>query len=182
MIVRFTRGKKGDVLTCLRDDGTTTWMAERPGFVYHDLAHYAVETVFGWRIGFFGLVESGWELSSSNFGRNTHTGERLPMPGAPEGPVEYVVGLFQSERRGNLRREDFRDALALYCPEALAQWSDERADQVRRRIRDLFAAWEAIPPGGSLELPFPDDRIAAAAAVAAPGSPGSAVSPACASS
>lgn len=76
MLIRFTKAKradKPDVLTCVRDDGSTTWMHERPGFVLHDLAHYAAEITFGYRLGFFGLVASGWELSNSDFGRDPKT-------------------------------------------------------------------------------------------------------------
>lgn len=29
MRLQFTRGKKGDVLTCVRADGSITWMHER---------------------------------------------------------------------------------------------------------------------------------------------------------
>ena len=87
MLIRFTRGKKGDVLTCVREDGTTTWMRERPGFVAHDLAHYAVETEFGYDTGFFGLVAHGWELGTADFGRDPRSKERYPWPGGEQQPV-----------------------------------------------------------------------------------------------
>ena len=155
MLIRFSKAKrpdKRDILTCLRDDGTSTWMHERPGLVRHDLVHYAVETTLGYRVGFFGLVASGWDLQA--FGHDPDSGERLPMPGTPEAPVEYVVSLFQQERRGVLRPADFGDALALYCPSVAPTLTDERRAGVRARIEDLFRQWDAVPPGGALELPF----------------------------
>ena len=36
MLIRFTKAKrsdKRDVLTCVRDEGSETWLHERPGFV-----------------------------------------------------------------------------------------------------------------------------------------------------
>ena len=156
MIVRFARGKrsdKPDTLTCLRDDGTSTWMVERPGFVFHDLAHYAVETTFRWRAGFFGLVASGWELR--DFGHDPETGHKLRFPSPPPAVnVEYVVGLFQNERRGVTRPEDFYPALALVCAAPPAEVTAERIARVRGEIERLYGEWTAVPAGGSLELPF----------------------------
>ena len=155
MRIRFTKAKrpgKPDVLTCVRDDGSSTWMHERPGFVWHDLVHYAVETTLGYRVGFFGLVASGWELQA--FGHDPATGERLALPGVPEAPVESVVSLFQQERAGLIAPADFRAALALSCPAVAPTLTDERRAAVRRRIEELFGRWHAVPPGEVLELPF----------------------------
>jgi hypothetical protein len=50
-----------------RADGTATWeRKEEPNawfFVAHDLTHFAVETILGYRRGFYGLVAEGWALS-----------------------------------------------------------------------------------------------------------------------
>lgn len=32
-------------------------------FPPHDLTHYTVETTFGYRHGFFGLIAGGWDIS-----------------------------------------------------------------------------------------------------------------------
>jgi hypothetical protein len=34
-------------------------------FPLHDLTHYAVETVLGFRRGFYGLVANGWDFADS---------------------------------------------------------------------------------------------------------------------
>ncbi|HEU5316216.1 MAG TPA: hypothetical protein VFX49_08920 [Chloroflexota bacterium] len=161
MQIRFSKGKRADrpdVLTCLRADGSSTWMHERPGFVYHDLAHYAVETSLGYRYGFFGLVRSGWELSSADFGRDPVTKQRFPWPdpsGAPMEPVEYVVSLLQRERGGwGVTQDDFHDAMKLYVGDSRPQVPEERLAAARQLVRDLYARWEAVPPGEALDLTF----------------------------
>jgi hypothetical protein len=161
MLIRFAKAKrpdKPDVLTCVRDDGTTTWMHERPGFVYHDLAHYAAETSFGYRYGFFGLVRSGWELSGSDFGRDPVTKQRYPWPdptGAPQEPVEYVVSLLQREHRGQgIREDDFHDAMRMYVGPERAHIPEERLTTARRRLRELYQQWSQVPAGDTLELTF----------------------------
>ena len=161
MLVRFARGKRADrpdVLTCVRDDGTSTWMHERPGFVYHDLAHYAAETAFGYRFGFFGLVRSGWELSSEHFGRDPRTRAPLPWPdpsGAPLEPVEYVVSLLQREHRSQgIIEDDFHDAMKMYVGDSRPRIPDERLAAARQALRELYARWEQVPAGDTLELTF----------------------------
>ena len=162
MLIRFTKAKrfdKRDILTCVRDDGSITWMRERPGFVYHDLAHYAVETKFGYRYGFFGLVRSGWELHLQSFGRDPVTKKPLPWPdksGAPMEPVEYVVSLLQREyKHQGIAPEDFHEALKMYVGEKrAAAIPQERLEAARRRLRDLYAEWERVPASEALELEF----------------------------
>ena len=161
MLIRFTKAKrsdKRDVLTCVRDDGSETWMHERPGFVNHDLAHYAVETSFGYRYGFFGLVRSGWELSTEHFGRDPRTKQPLPWPdpsGAPLEPVEYVVSLLQREYAKNgISPDDFHEAMRLYVDEQRAAIPPDRLEAARRRLRELYAEWEGVPPGEALALKF----------------------------
>jgi hypothetical protein len=161
MLIRFTRGKRADrpdVLTCLREDGSSSWMHERPSFVYHDLAHYAAETTFGYRYGFFGLVRSGWELSSADFGRDPITKQRFPWPdptGAPLEPVEYVVSLLQREHRSQgVTEDDFHDAMKMYVGDSRPRIPEERLTAARQTLCDLYARWEHVPPGGTLELTF----------------------------
>ena len=161
MLIRFAKAKrfdKRDILTCVRDDGSTTWMHERPGFVNHDLGHYAVETTFGYRYGFFGLVRSGWELSSEHFGRDPRTKQPLPWPdssGAPLEPVEYVVSLLQREHAQNgITPGDFHEAMKMYVGTSRQPIPEDRLAAARTRLRALFAEWERVPPGDALELEF----------------------------
>lgn len=53
----------GVVLNCIRADGTVTWQTQDGPlglfFPYHDLTHYAVETVLGFRHAFYGLLADG---------------------------------------------------------------------------------------------------------------------------
>lgn len=161
MLIRFTKAKrsdKRDVLTCVREDGSETWMHERPGFVNHDLAHYAVETNFKYRYGFFGLVRCGWELSAEHFGRDPRTRQPLPWPdpsGAPVEPVEYVVSLLQRELGSwGLNKDEFHEAMKLYVGAARAAIPEDRLAAARRSLRELYAEWDRITPGEALELQF----------------------------
>lgn len=151
MLIRLKKTSDGSsVLSCVRADGSTTWQRNegRKGrfFPLHDLTHYAVETVLGHRRGFFGLVNEGWNLE--DFGSPWPRG---PMP-ADMDPSEAIVGLLDAERAQGTRltAATFRESY----PAGLASLTDEHLDEVRARRAELFALWDALPPGETLELKF----------------------------
>ena len=159
LLVRIKKKSDGNAaLSCVRADGSVTWQRQegRLGqfFPLHDLTHYAVETVLGHRRGFFGLVAEGWDFE--DFGAPWPKG---PFP-ADMDPSEGIVGLLDSERYQGVRLtvvellERPGAAMASY----IGGLTDADLDAVRARRAELFALWEALPPGETLELPF--DRAA----------------------
>lgn len=71
-MVRIELAKKADgagVLRCTRSDGSTTWhkqsTRQAAHFALHDLTHLAVQTVPGYKRGFFGLPAEGWEMDDT---------------------------------------------------------------------------------------------------------------------
>src|SRR3954454_15515463 len=100
--LRFKKSHDGaTALSCTRADGTVTWQrqpaAHAAFFVRHDLTHYAVETVLGYRLGFYGLVAAG-----GDFRDFAARGRRGPIP-ADADPAELVVGFFDAESAGGER-------------------------------------------------------------------------------
>jgi len=67
--VRFSKRSDGVVtLQCVRKDGSVTWQRhDKHGvfFSFHDLSHFAVETVLGFRQGFYGLLADGWDITDT---------------------------------------------------------------------------------------------------------------------
>jgi hypothetical protein len=159
IVIRIKKGTDGrNALTCTRADGTTTWQRQQGGqaafFPKHDLTHYAVETALGLRRGFYGLVAAGWEFS--DFGSPWPRG-KLP----PEANIsEMIVGFFDLERStgepGSAR--DLNQMLAEYCAEnglpPKRQLTEEDVARVRATRAKLFEQWDAVEPGGALEVVF----------------------------
>ena len=159
LTVRMKKGTDGrTTLSCTRSDGTTTWQRQEGGqaafFPRHDLTHFAVESTLGHHLGFYGLVAAGWDLS--DFGTPWPRG-KLP----PEGNLtEMVVGFFDRERSSGVigTADDLNDLVAQFCgeigiaaPEMLEEpdlWA------VRQKRGELFAKWDAVNPGDTLELVF----------------------------
>src|ERR1700756_4214175 len=97
LTIRIKKKTDGSAaLSMTRADGSVTWQRQEGQlgrfFPLHDLTHYAVETVLGFRRAFFGLVAEGWDLST--FGQ-PGVKNRLPEEA---GLAELLVGYFDLER------------------------------------------------------------------------------------
>ena len=161
MRIEFLRRPDGTTtLRCIRDDGSVTWQNQRAPhhgafFALHDLTHYAVETVLGFREGFYGLVAAGWDLEDT-----TGKGARGPLP-AEAHTVEQLVGALDRERASPQpwSAADFnmliRETAHRGRSGALArELTDTDLARVRARIGELSARWAALAPGDVLALTF----------------------------
>jgi hypothetical protein len=149
VVIRFTKGKdKQDTLSCLRDDGSTTWERARAG-VLHDLIHYVVETTLGYREAFYGLLAAGWDIQE--FGEiDPRTGRKPAIP-VEAGRTEGIVGLLQMDVLGVAR---FEEGVASLAEWNLPHLAPEILDRMRQDIHALHQQWEQVPPGGHIELLF----------------------------
>lgn len=151
-------------LTCTRRDGSTTWQRlDGPTaqvFPAHDLTHFAVETVLGFRQGFFGLLADGWEIR--DFAAPWPRGE---VP-AEAREVELIVGFFDSERRQGetwtaadfaAHAESFLGAARARgkaVPPRTRELTDADIAGVRAVRAALLETWYHTAPDGTLELTF----------------------------
>jgi len=149
------------VFRCIRPDGSSTWQRHSGKaalfFPFHDLTHFAVETVFGFAQGFYGLIADGWDISDTG-----GKGSRGRLP--PEAVlVEHIVGLLDRERVGGappLTASEFSGILAELAQSdritsnSLPEVTDAQLNAVRARISDLYDRLSSLPAGSSLQLSF----------------------------
>ena len=156
--IQIKKSQDATSLTCIRPDGTVTWhrhLGSQAGFFpRHDLTHYAVETVLSQLQGFYSLVAEGWDLS--DFGTPSPRG-RVP---AEADSVEAIVGFLDLERSsGNIASVDELNSYLASRGEE-QKWpapltvSETDLEQIRRVRADLFARWDALSAGETLELSF----------------------------
>lgn len=161
MKIELSRRADGSVVLRLtRRDGTSDWQKQTGPqatfFPLHDLTHYAVETELGIRNAFYGLVASGWLIEDT-----TGKGKRGPLP-ADALFVENVVGTLDTERASGSRwtAEEFNENATRYAAQggrpAPRRLGDDELAGIRRRRAELFAAWQELPAGRTLDLSFPD--------------------------
>jgi hypothetical protein len=159
LVIQIKKKTDGSAaLSCRRADGSVTWQRQEGAqgrfFPLHDLTHYAVETVLGSARGFYGLVAEGWDLT--DFGKPWPRG---PLPLGALG-AELIVGFLDGERAAGEEwsAEEFNTNLATYYAEhaisGACTISDEQLREIRRKRRELFSRWGALPAGATLELLF----------------------------
>jgi hypothetical protein len=164
MLIRFKRHPDGSAsLTCVRDDGTSTWQRQNGSlgqvFPPHDLSHFAVETTLGYTRGFYGLIAEGWDIA--DFAKPWPRG---PIPVEAQ-EVELIVGFFDTDRRsfGQMSEAEFNDHAERYVAARKSakggslgapRLTAARIDAVRQRRGELLARWGALNPGEVLELKF----------------------------
>jgi hypothetical protein len=164
MILRFAKGKhgKGPSMTCIRDDGTTTWISPAKTnttadfFARHDLVHYAVETGLGYDDAFFGLVAKGRDLDE--FGTRDGMKDTYTLEA---GLAEGIVGAVQfPDYNGGPPLSDaeaFETLRATFASVGAPEppLTVEQFGRLRVRAAELHRQWDELPEGGVLELEFP---------------------------
>jgi hypothetical protein len=157
LTIQITKRADGaGVLRCTRQDGSVTWQkqSDRHAAFYarHDVTHFAVESALGFRRGFYGLIAAGWEIEDT-----TGKGPRGALPSEAV-EVEHIVGLFDGERASGTvwTAAEFNQSTATQAAAsgrpAPRQFSEEELARVRAVRARLFSEWDALAPGGILEL------------------------------
>ncbi|MBW1295880.1 hypothetical protein [Aquimarina litoralis] len=152
MEVIITKGKKRNILTCKREDGTSTSINLGPDIPNHDIAHYIVEKQFNLQNGFYGKIKSGMtidELSNK---------EIIKTLGSETWLSEIMARNLQSIGSGAAKTEQFIE---------LINWEAQTIDgiqvpamsleEIRKMKMDfdqLCNEWDLIPENGELKLLF----------------------------
>jgi hypothetical protein len=161
LTIRIKKKTDGNAaLSCTRADGTATWQRQEGSsgafFPLHDLTHYSVETVLGFRRAFYGLVADGWDLSRFE---EPGTKNRIPEEA---GLAEVIVGFFDVERATGVAgsADDFNWKIQSYFENAKLtvpafRMTDDALARIRAVREELFAKWRALPAGETMTLAFP---------------------------
>lgn len=156
LTVRLKKMADGSAsLSCTRADGSVTWQKQEGQqgvfFPYHDLTHYAVESVLSIK-GFYRVVASGWDIG--DFGKPWPKG---PLPEEAH-LAEVIVGFLDTERASRTTwspEEWYAAAAAYFAQHQIPHPSLPTIDDLRR-IREerarLFDRWDRLPPGETLKL------------------------------
>ncbi len=159
MIVTLTKNDgKPHVLRCVRDDGSVTWFqasaTNADFFAAHDLSHFAIETVLGYRTAFYGLVAAGRDLD--DFGSRAGVGDSRGYSDealdAEEMANLMVVAVWE-----DYDFDAFLQVLSMAHDDTvrpIPSVSGEQFVAIQGKLRELLDAWRVLDVGGSLSLQF----------------------------
>ena len=155
MIIRITKGRDGpNILTCIRENGTTTWAKVQDYFPLHDITHFVVETTLGIPNAFYGLVRDNWDISDFAV---KGAGKRLPNEA---NLVEALVTRLQQQMMPGMELTvDEYNAEVLAVLEGIGNparrdVSEEELLAMRALLRELLGKFRSLEAGQSLELNF----------------------------
>jgi len=123
-------------------------------FVLHDLAHYAVETTLGYRNAFYGMLESGVNISDFELPKN-----QRPFALTPEAiNAEFVVNLIMTQYRDGISgdfNELLKEAYSYNAPHLQPPViSLGIVEKMRNDFNSVKARWDQLPDGQTLVLNF----------------------------
>ena len=155
MLIKITKGRDGpNILTCIRDNGTTTWAKVQDYFPIHDMTHFVVETTLGIPNAFYSLVRDGWDIP--DFAVKGTAGKLPPQANL----VEALVGRLQRDLMpsAEFTAESFNDEVDAVLDgignAERRHVTDDELATMRGRLRELMSEWKALSPGESIELSF----------------------------
>lgn len=158
LILTFKKSRnKPTVLHFKRTDGTTTWTKLKPGLEAHDLAHYVIETVLGYKNAFYGLINQGYEVGDFELPREQRPEALIPANIPLEAiQTEYIVNQLQTEYLSYGQSPDFMETLAAALKEKALPFPSaltlDRLEEIRVQFRALLFQWHTLKAEDELAL------------------------------
>lgn len=161
-------GDKPDSALIKRFDGTEVFVEYKPSLVFHDLAHYAIESTLSIRAGFFWLVNKG--LTAQDFQlpkdkRPALLSEFLKDPNHVA--IEFIANQLMVEATNSGRIDNFIELLHEGMSEQAAKQYSFRFDEIilddiRQLYDTILTGWRMFPPGKEKKVmvyyPGPDEN------------------------
>ena len=155
MDITFSKKEnKSSTLTCTRKDGSQTWMQVSDFFVAHDLMHYAVETVLNYKNSFYGMLNSG--INITDFEKPK--AQRTIVLSEQAIIAEHLVNLLLIEyNQGPVA--DFNETLLLsFAADNPGIKPAVVSEEAHKKIHDIFSdqinKWYKLATGETLVLNF----------------------------
>ncbi len=157
MVVRFKKGWESHTLTCIREDGSSTWSKVSPATIFHDLGHYAVESVLGYQSAFYGLVKNGFNIEDFEAPREERKRELMPKNLPTEALVtEHLVNLLLVYI-DNFDAISFSNTLCNVLKEARLPKLEiytQDLEKIFIEYKRLRESWNILHPGEAINLDF----------------------------
>ena len=155
MIITFLKKEnKQHTLTCARTDGPQTWMQVSDFFVAHDLMHYATETVLQYKDAFYGMLNSGINITDFEKPKS----QRTVVLSEQAIIAEHLVNLLLIEHNQGAMA-DFNETLLLSFaadnPEIKPEeFSGEQLQKIHDVFNEQINKWYNLATGETLVLNF----------------------------
>jgi hypothetical protein len=151
--IKKNEGKQ-HIILYRRNDGSSTWMHADNYFVVHDLSHFVIEKMLGYKTAFMGMLNNGMGIHDFE---NREKRKQIAVIGEAI-YAENMANIFLMETaQGNL--EDLNKVLQdsfkpMNSKLAAPILSDNQISSIRNYLRQLIKQWEELPAGEMMNLIF----------------------------
>ncbi|EZH75373.1 hypothetical protein ATO12_00935 [Aquimarina atlantica] len=151
MEIHIIKNNRRNVLSCVREDGSTTSTDLGPDLPNHDMAHFVVESYFGLKQGFYGMIKSGMtieELSNK---------EIIKTLGKESWLAEVLARNLQALGSGSSTIEEFISLVAWETNTMSIQPPEMKLSDVKKiksSFDELCTQWEKLSDQNRLSLMF----------------------------
>lgn len=162
MLIRLKKSKdpsQASTITITRTDGSSTWAKLHRGMETHDLAHYAVEKVLGFKKAFYSIIEAGYNINDFTLPKEARPTALLTKNLDPEALItEHIVNLLEIERYQQTAPEGFLINLKMVLTKdelPLPILLDEQSlARIRKMYLGLVEKWNHLNTNDVLEINF----------------------------
>lgn len=151
-------GRKPNVLTIARSNGTTTYVKFKPPMELHDLAHYAVEKVIAKPVGFYWMIDQGFVPGDFEKARHLRPAGLNQLIEDPDNlAIEFIVNQLMIEALNSGPSADFIQLLDESMAEKGANkytfdLTPNMIDQMRQLYVEVLQQWQLTLESQTLEL------------------------------
>ena len=151
-------GRKPNVLTITRSDGSTTYVKFKPPLELHDLAHYAVEKILDKPAGFYWLIDQGYIPSDFEKANNQRPPGLNKLIEEPDNlAVEYIVNQLMVETLNSGNSSDFIQILDGSMVEKGASkytfdLTTDKVENMRQLYFEVLQKWRLTKDSDTLVL------------------------------
>lgn len=152
--ITFTKGgDKPDSAKIKRFDGTELFIQYQPSRIYHDLAHYAIESALMVRAGFFWMLNLGLQPSDFELPNDKRPDQLTQALTDPNHiAIEFIANQLMSEINDGTTYDNFIELLdAGMAQNGAAKYTFRFDDVILQDIRELYKliydSWKMFPEG-----------------------------------
>ena len=146
-------GDKPDSVIIKRFDGTEVFIQYKPSLVYHDLAHFAIESTLSIRAGFFWLVNKGLTSQDFELPKNQRPALLTECMNNPDHvAIEFITNQLVLEATNSGPIDNFIELLQESMSDRGAarytfRFDDVVLDDIRELYKTILAGWRMFPSG-----------------------------------
>lgn len=143
---------KPHIIKYRRYNHSETWMPADDYFVRHDLSHFAIETMLGYKDAFMGMLNNGMDIKDFE---DREKRKKIAMTQAAC-YAESTANLFLMETTDG-KLAAFNEVATTAFKTAFPQWSpptlsNQQVEAIRIYLKQLLAQWQELPLGATLVL------------------------------